>query len=70
MHLSAQAAMTPSGLPPIPIMISTGAPALATSMAPDTSPSEINRILQTMLQPIDDDDDGLSLTVHRFHGID
>jgi hypothetical protein len=29
-HLSAQAAMTPSGVPPMPIMMSTGPPALAT----------------------------------------
>mmetsp|Transcript_11190 Transcript_11190/g.24092 ORF Transcript_11190/g.24092 Transcript_11190/m.24092 type:complete len:217 (+) Transcript_11190:2324-2974(+) len=36
--------MTPSGVPPMPIMTSTGAPALATSMAPPTSPSEMRRM--------------------------
>lgn len=37
-------AMTPSGVPPMPSIMSTGPAALATSMAPATSPSEMSRM--------------------------
>eukprot|EP00955_Chlamydomonas_euryale_P114605 366290-Chlamydomonas_euryale.AAC.2 len=36
--------MTPSGVPPMPIMMSTPAPALAVSIAPATSPSLMKRM--------------------------
>ena len=43
MHFSAAAAMTPSGVPPIPHSRSTGVSRLAASIAADTSPSEMSR---------------------------
>ena len=44
MHLSAAAAMTPSGVPPMPSRTSAPAPGHAVEMAPATSPSGINRM--------------------------
>ena len=43
-HLRAAAATTPSGVPPIPSITSTGLPGRAVSIAPATSPSEIRRM--------------------------
>ena len=43
-HLTAQAAMMPSGVPPIPSSRSTPVPSLAAITAPATSPSEMNLI--------------------------
>ena len=45
MHLSAAAAITPSGVPPIPNKISAPESGHAVDIAPATSPSGINRIL-------------------------
>ena len=42
MHLSAQAAMIPSGVPPMPRSRSTPVPSRAAAMAPATSPSVMN----------------------------
>ena len=44
MHLSAQAAMMPSGVPPMPSSRSTPVPSRAAAMAPATSPSVMNLI--------------------------
>ncbi len=44
MHLSAAAAITPSGVPPMPSRMSTGVPSLATSIAAPTSPSLMSRM--------------------------
>jgi len=44
MHLSAQAAVMPSGVPPMPISTSTSDSPRAAAMAPAMSPSEMNRI--------------------------
>jgi succinate dehydrogenase / fumarate reductase iron-sulfur subunit len=44
MHLSAQAEMTPSGVPPMPHSRSTPVPSRAPAIAPATSPSVMRRI--------------------------
>ena len=44
MHLRAQAATIPSGVPPIPIRTSTSEPSRAALIAPAMSPSVMNRI--------------------------
>ena len=44
MHLSAAAAITPSGVPPMPKRMSVPAPGHPVAMAPATSPSEIRRM--------------------------
>ena len=44
MHLSAAAAMTPSGVPPMPKRMSTPDSGIAVAMAPATSPSPIRRM--------------------------
>ena len=44
MHLSAQAAVMPSGVPPMPISTSTSDSPRAAAMAPAMSPSEMNRM--------------------------
>ena len=44
MHFMAQAVMTPSGVPPTPIMMSTELVLCAAATAPATSPSPMRRI--------------------------
>ncbi len=44
MHLSAQAAITPSGVPPMPMRRSAPEPGQATEIAPATSPSGMSRM--------------------------
>ena len=44
MHFSAAAAITPSGVPPMPRRMSVPAPGHPVAMAPATSPSEMRRI--------------------------
>ena len=44
MHLSAHAAMIPSGVPPMPMSRSTPVPSRAAAIAPATSPSVMNLI--------------------------
>ena len=45
MHLMAQAVMMPSGVPPMPMSMSTELESWAAAMAPATSPSEMRRTL-------------------------
>ena len=45
MHFIAQATMMPSGVPPMPMSMSTELPSVAVATAPATSPSMIRRTL-------------------------